>query len=99
MPEDITPPKKLDFVAIARNASLGIMGISALLVLKIFTKASKKAAAEAVPAQLPAGAEMAMLPGGAQSAEPVVVRRQLADVMRSNPDQARKLFVNWLQEK
>ena len=98
-PEDIQPPKKLDYIAVARNASLGIMAISALLVLKIFTKASKKAAAEA-PMQLPAGAEaIGMLPGGAQSAEPVVVRRQLTEVMRSNPDQARKLFVNWLQEK
>jgi hypothetical protein len=76
------------------------MAISALLVLKIFTKASKKAASEA-PVQLPAGTEaVGMLTGGgASSAEPVVVRRQLADVMRSNPDQARKLFTNWLQEK
>jgi flagellar M-ring protein FliF len=99
-PEDIQTPKKLDYIAIARNASLGIMAISALLVLKIFTKASKKAAAAETPMQLPAGAEaIGMLPGGAQSAEPVVVRRQLTEVMRSNPDQARKLFVNWLQEK
>ncbi len=98
-PEDIQPPKKLDYIAIARNASLGIMAISALLVLKIFTKASKKAAAEA-PMQLPAGTEaVGMLTGGVPSAEPVVVRRQLTDAMRSNPDQARKLFVNWLQEK
>ena len=93
-PEDIPTPKKLDYIAIARNASLGIMAISALLVLKIFTKGSKRAAAEA-PIQLPAGTEtVGMLTGGAQSAEPVVVRRQLADVMRSNPDQARKLFTN-----
>jgi len=99
-PEDITPPKKLDFIAIARNASLGIMAISALLVLKIFTKASKKAAAEVPVPQLAAGAETAgMLPGGSPAVEPVVVRRQLAEVMRTNPDQARKLFVNWLQEK
>jgi flagellar M-ring protein FliF len=99
IPEDIPSPKKLDYIAIARNASLGIMAISALLVLKIFTRASKKAASEA-PMQLPAGTEaIGMLPGGAQSAEPVVVRRQLTEVMRNNPDQARKLFVNWLQEK
>jgi flagellar M-ring protein FliF len=99
-PEDIQPQKKLDYVAIARNASLGLMAISALLVLKIFTKAGKKAAGEAA-AQLPAGIEnMAMLPaGGASSGEPVVVRRQLTEVMRSNPDQARKLFSSWLQEK
>jgi flagellar M-ring protein FliF len=94
-------PKKLDFVAIAGQASLGITAICALIVLKIFTRAKKKAAAEAPAAgQLPAGAEAAgLLPGMTAAAEPVVVRRQLAEVMRNNPDQARRLFVNWLQEK
>jgi hypothetical protein len=75
------------------------MALCALLVLKIFTKAGKKAKAE-TPGQLPAGAEAAgMLPGMTTAAEPVVVRRQLAEVMRNNPDQARRLFTNWLQEK
>ncbi len=98
--EELQPPKKLDFVAIARNASLGIMALSALVVLRIFTKASKKAAAEA-PVQLPAGTQAAgmLTTGSIQAGEPVIVRRQLTEVMRSNPDQARKLFVNWLQEK
>jgi flagellar biosynthesis/type III secretory pathway M-ring protein FliF/YscJ len=92
-------PKKLDYVTIAGQASLGITAICALVVLKIFTKAKKKASAETA-AQLSAGAEAAgLLPGMPGSAEPVVVRRQLAEVMRNNPDQARRLFVNWLQEK
>ena len=98
-PEESQQPKKLDYIAIARQASLGIMALCALLVLKIFTKAGKKAEAE-TPVQLPAGAEAAgMLPGMTTAAEPVVVRRQLAEVMRNNPDQARRLFTNWLQEK
>jgi flagellar biosynthesis/type III secretory pathway M-ring protein FliF/YscJ len=93
-------PKKLDYIAIASHSSLGIMAICALLVLRIFTKAKKKATAEIPVQQLPAGQEAAgFLPGMQTSAEPVVVRRQLAEVMRSNPDQARRLFVNWLQEK
>jgi flagellar M-ring protein FliF len=92
-------PKGLDYSGIARNGSLGITAICALLVFRIFTKARKKAAAEAA-AQLPAGAEAAgMLPGAATAAEPVVVRRQLAEVMHNNPDQARRLFANWVQEK
>jgi flagellar biosynthesis/type III secretory pathway M-ring protein FliF/YscJ len=92
-------PKRLDYAAIARNGSLGITAFCALLVLRIFTKARKKAAAEGA-AQLPAGTEAAgMLPGTATAAEPVVVRRQLAEVMRNNPDQARRLFANWVQEK
>jgi flagellar M-ring protein FliF len=98
-PDDAQQPKKLDYATIASHASLGITAICALFVLRIFTKAKKKAAAETV-AQIPAGAEnMTMLPGMTSAAEPVVVRRQLAEVMRNNPDQARRLFVNWLQEK
>lgn len=92
-------PKKLDYATIASHASLGITAICALFVLRIFTKARKKAAAEAT-AQLPAGAETAnFLPGMTSAAEPVVVRRQLAEAMRNNPDHARRLFNNWLQEK
>ena len=98
-PDEAQQPKKLDYATIASHASLGITAICALFVLRIFTKAKKKAAAETA-AQLPAGAEnMTMLPGMTTAAEPVVVRRQLAEVMRNNPDQARRLFVNWLQEK
>jgi flagellar M-ring protein FliF len=98
-PDEGQQPKKLDYAAIASQASLGITAICALFVLRIFTKAKKKAASEA-SAQLPAGAEtMNMLPGMTTAAEPVVVRRQLAEVMRNNPDQARRLFTNWLQEK
>jgi flagellar M-ring protein FliF len=98
-PDEAQQPKKLDYATIASHASLGITAICALFVLRIFTKAKKKAAAEAA-SQLPAGAEnMTMLSGMTTAAEPVVVRRQLAEVMRNNPDQARRLFVNWLQEK
>ena len=96
---DIEQPKRLDYVKIVGQASLGITAISALLVLRIFTKAKKKASTGAA-AQLPGGTEAAgMLPGMTMAAEPVVVRRQLAEVMRNNPDQARRLFTNWLQEK
>jgi flagellar biosynthesis/type III secretory pathway M-ring protein FliF/YscJ len=99
IPDEEQQAKRLDYPAIARHASLGITAFCALLVLRIFTKAGKKAASEPA-AQLPAGAEAAgLLPGMTTAAEPVVVRRQLAEVMRNNPDQARRLFTNWLQEK
>jgi flagellar M-ring protein FliF len=96
--------KKLDYAVIAKQGSLGITAICALLVLKIFTKAKKKAAAEASAqagaSALPAGSEATgMLPGTTSAAEPVIVRRQLTEVMRNNPEQTRRLFVNWLQEK
>lgn len=90
---------QLDYTKIAGQASMGITAICALVVLRIFTKAKKKASTEAA-GQLPAGQEAAgMLPAAGGGAEPVIVRRQLAEVMRNNPDQARRLFSNWLQEK
>ncbi len=91
--------KGLDYIKIAGQASMGITAICALFVLRIFTRAKKKAATEAA-GQLPAGSEAAgLFPAAGTGAEPVVVRRQLAEVMRSNPDQARRLFSNWVQEK
>ncbi|MHC4395203.1 MAG: flagellar basal-body MS-ring/collar protein FliF [Planctomycetota bacterium] len=89
-------------MAITEKASLGIMAICALLVLKLFSGAKKKAAG-AVPAagQLPAGGEAAgLLPAGeaAGSSESLVLRKQIANTLQSNPEQVKQLFASWLQE-
>ncbi len=104
--DDQQEKKGLDYTVIARDGSLGITAICALLVLKIFSGARKKAAAAAValPAatieQLgQAGGPAGFLPGGTSNAEMVVVRRQLAEVLHSNPDQAKRLFMSWLQDR
>ena len=92
----------LDFVAIAGQASFGIMAICALVVLKIFSGAKKKTALM-MPAtqQLPAGSATGggFLPAGNESYEPVVLRRKIADSLQSNPEQAKQLFTSWLEEK
>jgi flagellar M-ring protein FliF len=94
--------KGLDYIAIARHGSLGITAICALLVLKVFSGARKKAAAAAAPPieQLTGTAGVAgYLPGSAAGgSETVLVRRQMAEVLRNNPEQARRLFLNWLQD-
>jgi len=96
--------KGLDYIVIAKHSSLGITAICALLVLKIFSGARKKASAAAAAAatpieQLPGSAGVAgYLPGGMAGSETVLVRRQLADVLRTNPEQAKKLFLNWLAD-
>jgi flagellar M-ring protein FliF len=91
----------LDFVAIAGQASLGIMAICALFVLKMFSGARKKAASAAATQQLPMGegAGAAFLPAGAEASESLVLRRQIANSLRSNPEQAKRLFTSWLEEK
>ena len=90
----------LDFVAIARQASLGIMAICALLVLRIFRGAKKKVKSEAGPGQL-AGSEGAagLLPGTAGGSEPMILRRQITSALENNPERVRQLFTSWIEEK
>ncbi len=90
----------LDFVAIAGQASLGIMAVCALLALKLFSGATKKAGATAAatPRQLSGGQGPAgSLPAGGAGAG--VLRKQIAGALQSNPEQVKQLFASWIQEK
>ena len=93
----------LDFImAITEKSSLGIMAICALLVLKLFSGAKKKAATGGVAGQLPAGGGAAgLLPSGAAAggSESLMLRNQIATNLQSNPEQVKQLFASWLQEK
>jgi flagellar M-ring protein FliF len=88
-----------DFVAIAGQASLGITAICALLVLKIFSKAKKKNDSSSPTQQLPFGAEGGLLTGGAESYDPALLRKRIADNLRNDPEQVKQLFSTWLEEK
>jgi len=97
-------PSGLDFImSITEKASLGIMAICALLVLKVFNGAKKKATATAESVgQLPGGGETAgLLPASEApgSSEPLVLRKQIANTLQSNPEQVKQLFASWLEEK
>lgn len=97
---EVEESKKLDFTAIAGQASLGIMAVCALLVLKMFSGAKKKAGSISNAAQLPAvGAPGGFLPAGIDNPDPSRLRRQIADSLRNNPEQAKQLFSSWLEEK
>ncbi len=88
------------YMAIARHGSLGIMALCALLVFKMFAGAGKKAAAGLPQAQLPEGFTGAgMLPAGPEANEPVVLRRQIATALQNNPQQVKKLFASWVEER
>lgn len=91
----------LDYIQIARQSSLGIMAICALVVLKIFSGARKKTS-DATAEQLAAtgtGQLAGLLPAGAEGSESLMLRRQIAHSLRNNPDQVKQLFSSWLQEK
>jgi flagellar M-ring protein FliF len=99
-PADKETIRKFDYVAIAGQASLGITAICALLVLKIFSGARKKAAAMTAAGQLAAGEGAAgLLTGGTVENESLALRKQIAGSLQSNPDQVRQLFASWLEQK
>jgi flagellar M-ring protein FliF len=90
------------YMALARQGSMGVMAVCALLVLKIFAGAKKKAAGapvEALPALGP-GAETGMLPAAEDTRRPnsTTLQRQVASALQSNPDQVRQLFANWIEQ-
>ncbi len=91
----------LDYIAIARHLSLGIMAICALLVLRIFRGAKKKAASASGPEQLPeAQGAIGLLPAGEHAdSSGLVLRKQIASALQNNPEQVRQLFSSWIEEK
>ncbi|MHC4115225.1 MAG: flagellar basal-body MS-ring/collar protein FliF [Planctomycetota bacterium] len=97
-PAELLPDEEeaggLDFIAIAGQASLGIMAICALFVLKMFSGANKKAslASAAKPLSVTGGA-------GAGDSESLALRGQMTSSLRNNPEQAKQLFSSWLEEK
>ncbi len=87
------------YVAMARQLSLGIMAVCAVVVLRIFNRARSRTAA--IEAELPQGAASGgLVPSGEPTiAEPLLMRRQIAHALKQNPDQVRQMFVSWIEEK
>jgi flagellar M-ring protein FliF len=87
------------YIAIARQASMGIMAICALLVLRMFRGAKKKLAPAAAAEQLPeAEGAAGLLTGGGRSSEPLVLRRQISNALEQDPERVRRLFASWIEE-
>jgi flagellar M-ring protein FliF len=97
------------YLAMARQLSLGVMAVCAVVVLRIFSRARGKATAVGQSQglglglgqpQLPQGeAPEGLLPAGETIAEPLLVRRQIASALKQNPDQVRQMFLSWVEEK
>ena len=89
------------YLALARQLSLGIMALCALIVFRIFSRARGKAVAAVQARQLPEGGATSggLLPPGNPSAEPVLLKRQITHALRNNPEQVREMFLNWIEEK
>jgi flagellar biosynthesis/type III secretory pathway M-ring protein FliF/YscJ len=98
--EEEEPSNWPRYVAIARQVSLGIMAICALLVLRVFSGAKRKVTSAVEAGQLPESeGAVGLLPGGTESSDSLVLRRRIADALQSNPEQVRQLFASWLEER
>lgn len=94
------PSKWPRYLALARQLSLGIMAVCALLVFRIFSRARSKALAAIPTQQLAEGsAPGGLLSSGAASAEPALLKRQITHALRNNPEQVREMFLSWITEK
>jgi flagellar M-ring protein FliF len=87
------------YLALARHLSLGIMAVCALVVLRTFSRARGKVQAAAQAQLAPGAAPGGLLPAGEPLAEPALMRRQIAQALRQNPEQVRQMFLSWIQEK
>jgi flagellar M-ring protein FliF len=96
--QDIKEPADFSgYIALAKQFSLGLTGICALLVFKIFAKGAKPVQAAG---QMPAGGgKVAQLPAAAGGATEMMLRNQIAATLRNNPDHAKQVFMKWLDEK
>jgi flagellar M-ring protein FliF len=101
-PAEPAPQKAAEwpkYLAMAKQASLGIMAVCALIVLKMFGGSKSAAGAPQLAAgtegaqQLMTGSGQQMLPG------PGMMRDQILVALQQNPDHVRRMFTNWVQEK
>jgi flagellar M-ring protein FliF len=87
----------LDLLAIARQASLGIMAVCALFIMRMFKGAKKKAQSEAASVLPQSASNAGLLPNQFQSS-PMIIRQQIASALERDPDKVRQLFNQWIQE-
>ena len=95
-----TPSNWPRYMAIARQASMGIMAVCALLVLRIFGAAKRKTGPKTKREKLPETSEAAgLLTSGDEPVEPLALRKQIASALQENPEQVKQLFASWISEK
>jgi flagellar M-ring protein FliF len=99
--EPASEPEPADwsrYLALARHLSLGLMAVCALIVLRMFSRARGKVTAAAPEALPPSPGPGRLLPPAGAPAEPALVRQQIAQALRQNPEQVRQMFLSWIQE-
>ena len=82
-----------DLIAIAGQASMGVMAVCALVVLKIFSGSTKKKGKKGEAGESAGEGKE----GETEGADPrVLLRRQIVNSLQENPEQAKQLLTSWL---
>ena len=87
------------YLDLARHASVGILAIGALLVLKMFGSARRKALDAAGAAGALPGGTINLLAGGAEPrvADPGELRGRITAALQENPQEVKRLFRTWAE--
>jgi flagellar M-ring protein FliF len=83
---------------IAKRASLGILVIGVLLILRIFSRPRVKSGA-AAPALAGAAGSGNLLPGDRGEVDPDRLRAHITRALRENPDEVKRLFLAWVDSE
>jgi flagellar M-ring protein FliF len=83
---------------IAKRASLGILVIGVLLMLRIFSRPRVKSGA-ATPALAGAAGSGNLLPGDRGEVDPDRLRVHITRALRENPDEVKRLFLAWVDSE
>ena len=87
---------------IAKQASLGLLVLGALLALKMFRGPRRKMDVEGMPAAALAGggsqSSAGMLPGMAD-ANPDLLKAQITKALQDNPEEVKRLFLSWVDNE
>jgi len=93
-------PIWIRYLPLFRQGSMVLVALSGLVVLRmVLAGARRSTSATAVPATQALGA--AATPAGAITAPAAregMIRQQIAEAIRNNPEQVRQLFMSWVQE-
>ena len=86
------------YLGIAREASLGILVLGALVALKIFSGRRKRAAPVTAGGALAAQAGGALaLPTGTMESDPAALRSRITAALQENPEEVKRLFLAWVE--
>lgn len=95
---EIASARRNEFlITLARNASLGVLAVAALLAMRMLM--SRRDAPAATPGEVQPGGSLPGVAGGDnETNERTYLLNQINHALRENPQDVQKLFLDWVEE-